>query len=158
MRKMIIGLDLGTTALKIALFDQQGSLLGVSTREYPLITARADYVEADVQVYWESFKAGLSDLQGSVGFEPDEIQAIGLSAQGETLFLLDRDGRPLRNAIVWMDNRARLRRPCWPNISATKPAIRSPARSVLSPAGQLPRFYGSAAMNRSYFGRRPNSC
>ena len=45
-KKYIIGLDLGTTALKIAIFDQTGELQGVSTKEYQLMTPAVNFVEA----------------------------------------------------------------------------------------------------------------
>lgn len=104
---MIIALDLGTTALKIALFDKNGLLLGKSTQEYDLITPELDWVEEDVEVYWEAFKTGLGDLRSKTNFNPEEIKALGFSAQGETLILLGKDGQPLSNAIVWLDNRAK---------------------------------------------------
>ncbi|NPV41935.1 MAG: FGGY-family carbohydrate kinase [Anaerolineae bacterium] len=106
MRELIIGLDLGTTALKIALFDKNGKIVAVSTQEYPLLTPQTDYVEVAPQTYWQSFKNGLDDLRKKTEFKPEEIKALGFSAQGETLFFLDKNGEPLRNAIVWMDTRA----------------------------------------------------
>lgn len=104
--KRLISLDLGTTALKIALFDEHGTILAVSTQEYNLITPKVNYVEEDVEVYWKAFRDGLQDLreQYSIG-ETDEI-AFAISAQGETLIPIDESGKALRNAIVWMDNRA----------------------------------------------------
>lgn len=106
MRELIIGLDLGTTALKIALFDNDGKIIAVSTQEYPLLTPQTDHVEVAPQTYWQSFKNGLDGLRQKTEFKPEEIRALGFSAQGETLFFLDKKGEPLRNAIVWMDNRA----------------------------------------------------
>ncbi|MEW6201930.1 MAG: FGGY family carbohydrate kinase, partial [bacterium] len=49
MRELIIGLDLGTTALKIALFDKGGKIVAVSTQEYPLLTPQTDHVEVAPQ-------------------------------------------------------------------------------------------------------------
>jgi len=106
MRELIIGLDLGTTALKIALFNRNGKILAVSTQEYSLLTPKTDHVEVPPETYWQSFKNGLDVLRIDEKFEPSEIKALGFSAQGETLFFLDSNGHPLRNAIVWMDNRA----------------------------------------------------
>lgn len=106
MRELIIGLDLGTTALKVALFDKNGKIVAVSTQEYPLLTPQTDHVEVAPQTYWQSFKNGLAELSQKAKFKPEEIIALGFSAQGETLFFLDKNGEPLRNAIVWMDNRA----------------------------------------------------
>ena len=99
-KKYIIGLDLGTTALKIAIFDQTGELQGVSTKEYQLMTPAVNFVEEDVEVYWSSFKEGLSELLSSTGVDPAAICALGISAQGETLVFVDENGRPLRNACL----------------------------------------------------------
>ena len=104
--KRLIGLDIGTTALKIALFDEKGTLLAVSTQEYDLLTPALNYVEEEPEVYWQAFKAGLFDLKKKYSFDKDTELAMAMSAQGETLFFLDKKGKPLRNAIVWMDNRA----------------------------------------------------
>ena len=43
--KLLLGLDIGTTAMKIALFDRTGALLAVSTQEYDLLTPAPNYVE-----------------------------------------------------------------------------------------------------------------
>ncbi|MGN0733541.1 MAG: FGGY-family carbohydrate kinase [Emergencia sp.] len=103
---LLIGLDLGTTALKIALFDKHGKLLAVSTQEYSLMTPKVNYVEEDVEVYWQSFCKGLDDLKQQYPISKDDTIALAISAQGETMICIDENGRPLRNAIVWMDNRA----------------------------------------------------
>lgn len=104
--KLLLGLDLGTTALKIALFDSKGSLLAVSTQEYDLITPEVNFVEEDVEVYWKSFMNGLSDIKTQYDISEDDSIALAMSAQGETLIPVDKNGKALRNAIVWMDNRA----------------------------------------------------
>lgn len=104
--QLLIGLDIGTTAEKIALFDQSGKMLAVSTQEYDLITPAVNYVEGDPEVYWDSFKAGLEDLRKQYPMTKEDTYTLAISAQGETLFFLDENGNNLRNAIVWMDNRA----------------------------------------------------
>jgi xylulokinase len=63
-------------------------------------------VEGAAATYWGAFTQGVRELQGKYPHHPDQVQALGISAQGETLFCLGADGQPLRNAIVWMDNRA----------------------------------------------------
>ncbi|MCC2254483.1 FGGY-family carbohydrate kinase [Ruminococcus sp. CLA-AA-H200] len=103
---LLMGLDLGTTALKIALFDNTGKLLAVSTQEYSLITPAVNFVEEDVEVYWTAFKDGLNDLKSQYPIKEEDQISMAISAQGETLICIDSEGNPLRNAIVWMDNRA----------------------------------------------------
>lgn len=104
--KLLMGLDIGTTALKAALFDTRGTLLAVTTQEYALLTPKVNYVEGSCEVYWNAFRDAVTELNRVHPAGPGDEMALAISAQGETLFFLDADGQPLRNAIVWMDNRA----------------------------------------------------
>ena len=102
----ILSVDSGTTASKVSLFDEGGELLAISTQEYPLITPSALAVEVRVETLWDAFKAGVSEVLKKTKVDPESIIALGISAQGETLIPMDKEGKPLRNAIVWLDNRA----------------------------------------------------
>lgn len=104
--KLLMGLDIGTTALKAALFDTKGRLLAVTTQEYTLITPQVNFVEESGEIYWEAFQAAIADLKQKYPLSQEDELALAISAQGETLFFLDENGDLLRNAIVWMDNRA----------------------------------------------------
>jgi sugar (pentulose or hexulose) kinase len=102
----LLAVDLGTTALKCALHDLQGNVLAKHTEEYELITLDALSVEMDAETYWQAFKNSVWSILKKSRVRPDSIQALGISAQGETLLITDQNGRPLRRAIVWLDNRA----------------------------------------------------
>ncbi|MFB0561925.1 MAG: FGGY-family carbohydrate kinase [Candidatus Lokiarchaeia archaeon] len=102
----ILTLDAGTTASKIALFNTKGELLGISTKEYTLLTPTALAVELPAETFWKAFKEGVSEVLEQTKVNPEDIKALGISAQGETLFFIDKEGNPLRNAIIWLDNRA----------------------------------------------------
>jgi xylulokinase len=102
----ILAFDLGTTALKCALHDLNGGVLAKASEEYQLITPNAHWVEMDVETYWQAFKTAVARVLKESGIDPADIQALGVSAQGETLIVVDREGKPLRRAIVWLDNRA----------------------------------------------------
>jgi sugar (pentulose or hexulose) kinase len=102
----ILSVDLGTTALKIMLFEPTGHVLAKSTQEYTLLTPSALEVELPVQAYWEAFKRGLAEVLVTSKADLSRIRVIGISAQGETLIPVDKQGSPLTNAIVWLDNRA----------------------------------------------------
>ncbi|MBN1836685.1 MAG: hypothetical protein JW820_12595 [Spirochaetales bacterium] len=104
--KYVLGADLGTTAIKAALFDEQGRTVATSTREYSLNTPSPLEVELDPEVYWQAFKAAVAGVLAGSGVQPQDIPCLGISAQGETLIVVDQNGQPLRPAIVWMDNRA----------------------------------------------------
>lgn len=102
----ILSVDSGTTASKVSLFGEGGELLAISTQEYHLITPSALAVEVRAETLWNAFKAGVSEVLKKTEADPESIIALGISAQGETLIPIDKEGKPLRNAIVWLDNRA----------------------------------------------------
>ncbi len=102
----ILSIDAGTTAFKSSLFDENGRLLGISTKEYQLLTPTALAVELPAETFWNALKSGVSDLMKKTKINTKDIRALGLSVQGETLLMIDKKGNPLRNAIIWLDNRA----------------------------------------------------
>lgn len=104
--QLLVGLDVGTTALKVALFDAHGTLLGVSTQEYSLETPQTNFVEVDAETYWQAFKNGLDEIRTKYEIKKEDEISLAISAQGETLICVDKNGKALRKAIVWMDNRA----------------------------------------------------
>ena len=102
----LLGIDLGTTAVKLGLFSaEDGRMLALSTQEYVLDTPRESWAELDPEIYWRSIVAGVAEVKGRAASW--RIAAIGLSSQGQTFILLDKDHRPLRPAIVWLDVRAK---------------------------------------------------
>lgn len=138
--RLLLGLDIGTTAMKTALYDEKGNLLALSTQEYTLITPEINVVEEKEEVYWEAFCSGLSELKQQVTMSRDDEIAMGISAQGETLFFLDENGKSLRNAIVWLDNRAPARGPtsAWDMRMGYPGIIHVPWRLNLQEAGIIP--------------------
>ena len=104
----ILAVDLGTTALKCALHDLNGNVIAKASEEYSLITPSADAVEMDVETYWQAFRSTVARVMSHPDVEPDHVRALGISAQGETLIVVDKAGKPLRPAIVWLDNRAQV--------------------------------------------------
>lgn len=106
MGSLLIGVDLGTTAIKCAAYEEDGSLVASATREYALLTPAPNVVEVHPSTYWSEFSSAMQDLLGQSGISPARVAAIGISAQGETLIPLRADGAPACNAIVWLDGRA----------------------------------------------------
>lgn len=104
--KYVLGIDIGTTAIKAAVFDENGREQGSHTCEYTLLTPSPVKVELEAHTYVNAFKVAVSNAVSKSKIGKQEIVSLGISAQGETLFFLDEHAEPLRPAIVWMDNRA----------------------------------------------------
>ena len=105
-KEYILSVDTGTTATKVALFDLKGTTIASATKEYDLITPTTLEVEVDIETLWKAFKQGVKDVLSISRVEPDNVKALGISAQGETLVPIDKNGKFLRRAIVWLDSRA----------------------------------------------------
>ncbi|KWR70093.1 hypothetical protein RN04_14710 [Arthrobacter sp. W1] len=106
MTAQILGVDIGTTAIKAAVFDASSDQVCEHTVEYTLKTPKPGYVELDAETYLSTLTEAIAGALDKEGAAPGNLVALGLSAQGETMLCLDAEGKPLRSAIVWMDNRA----------------------------------------------------
>ncbi len=98
--KNLMGIDIGTTSLKGCVFDEKGNELASVTKSYTLIT-NGERVEFPAEKYFELFEEAYAELSKKA-----RIDAFAIDTQGETLIFLDKQGKPLMNAIVWLDNRA----------------------------------------------------
>ncbi len=98
-----LGIDIGTTSLKAAVFDECGVRLGLKRVDYTLDTdAVTGYIEFDAYKYVEMCKTVIDEFLTELG----QIDALSIDTQGETIIFTDQNGVPTRKAIVWLDNRA----------------------------------------------------
>ncbi len=99
----LIGLDIGTTGCKAALFDEDGALLASASREYPILMPQPGWAEQDAEDVWRLAQDVMRQVVVQSG--DADVAAIGLSVQGEAVMPGDADGRALRPAILGMDTR-----------------------------------------------------
>lgn len=95
-----LGVDYGTTSVKAALFDETLNQISVNSADYTLIS-KGDRVEFPAENYITIFKDLLAEIR-----KENNPDCLAIDTQCETLILTDEDGNPVRNAIVWLDNRA----------------------------------------------------
>ena len=103
---VVLGIDLGTTAVKCAVHDRDGRQLGSSSSEYELKTPGELLVEVAVATYWSAVCDVVRMAVHRAGVRARDVAALAISCQGETLLPVDVRGEPLRDAIVWLDSRA----------------------------------------------------
>ncbi|KKR03477.1 MAG: hypothetical protein UT30_C0029G0005 [Candidatus Uhrbacteria bacterium GW2011_GWF2_39_13] len=102
-----ISLDIGTTSVKVILFDNFGKMASISTHEYSLYTPSEGIVEFEAEKYWKFCLLGIKEVLSKSGISKKDVKSIGVCSQGETLICLDKRGKVLCNAIVWMDSRSK---------------------------------------------------
>lgn len=103
---VILGIDLGTSSLKVMLLDCDNNKTIVESLKYSVDIPRMNYAEQSPEKWWEAAKHVLKSLKSSHPAEFGRIAAIGFSGQMHGLVLADKDGHSLRPAILWLDQRS----------------------------------------------------
>ena len=98
-----IGIDLGTSSLKLLLVDAQGAILRSASRTYPLLFPQPGWSEQEPLAWWNACLYGLSELLQ--GVDAGCIRAIGVGGQMHGLVVLDETDAVIRPAILWNDGR-----------------------------------------------------
>ena len=100
---LYIGIDLGTSAVKLLLMDGEGKILNVVSREYPLIFPHPGWSEQDPDAWIRETMTGI--LQLTEGFDKSQVAGIGAGGQMHGLVVLDENDQVIRPAILWNDGR-----------------------------------------------------
>lgn len=104
---MFLGIDLGTSGVKVLLADRSGCVLGEADASYPVYGIEDGFFEQDPEDWTGSILAAVHTLRAKVTEEVwQSVEAIGLSAQMPTMVLASPDGAVLSRAVVWCDGRA----------------------------------------------------
>ncbi len=106
MGNYILALDEGTTSARAILFDRNAQLVDMVQREFPQIYPTQGWVEQDPMDIWASQYGVMMELIAKKAISPEDIHAIGITNQRETVIVWERDtGKPICNAIVWQCRR-----------------------------------------------------
>ena len=101
--KKYIGIDLGTSSVKILLVDETGVILKSATRDYPISYPNPGWSEQEPADWWQACCAGIKELLA--GFDASDIRGIGCGGQMHGLVALDSNDDVIRPAILWNDGR-----------------------------------------------------
>lgn len=100
---MIVGIDAGTSVVKAAAFSGDGEVLAVEGRRVELKNPKPDRSEQDIE---ETLSAVGEVVRAVAESSGEAVESIGITGQGDGLWLLDEEGRPVRPGITWLDARA----------------------------------------------------
>ncbi len=98
-----IGIDLGTSAVKLLLMDSDGKICNVVSKEYPLFFPNPGWSEQKPEDWYTQSIAGLKEL--TEGFDKSQVAGISFGGQMHGLVILDKDDNVIRPAILWNDGR-----------------------------------------------------
>ena len=104
MKDLLIGLDVGTSSVKTAVFTARGQLLACAAAPVNLYVPQPGWTEQAPGEWWQAARKILQKITGEIN--PGRISCIGLSGQCPGHVLVGHDNQAIGKAIIWQDQRA----------------------------------------------------
>jgi sugar (pentulose or hexulose) kinase len=105
-RDHILAIDNGTQSVRALLFDLKGNIVDKSRVELePYFSAQPGWAEQHPEYYWDSLCQACQQLWQQTSLSKETVAGVALTTQRATMVNVDRQGRPLRPAMVWLDQR-----------------------------------------------------
>jgi len=105
-RKLLLGIDVGTTGLKAVLCDADGTIMAQAAQEYPTAFPHPNWAEQDPRDWWLAACAVLPRVLSAARCDPRAIAGIGVSGQAPDLVPVDQAGEAVGPAMIWLDRRS----------------------------------------------------
>lgn len=102
----LLGIDIGTSACKAALFDRKGQVLAAANGEYPVYYPEEGWAEQNPEEWWSAVCEAVRQVIRKAGIQPEEIAGVGIDGQSWSAIAIDKGGKVLTNTPIWMDTRA----------------------------------------------------
>lgn len=105
--ELLLGIDIGTSGCKIALFSRDGSVVCSETEEYGIYYPEPGYVEQDPVEWWDALCRGTKNLMQKNSIDPSDIIGVGVDGQGWAAIAVDEYGEVMTRNPIWMDTRSK---------------------------------------------------
>ncbi|MFP3155562.1 xylulokinase [Lachnospiraceae bacterium ZAX-1] len=106
MGKYLLGIDLGTSACKIAVFSREGEIIATAAKDYRVYYPREHWAEQNPDEWWIAICEGIKEALLHAKINAKEIAGIGVDGQSWSSVAIDKTGNVLVNTPIWMDTRA----------------------------------------------------
>lgn len=107
MGKQLLGIDIGTSACKVAVFDEDGTVLAQASREYKVYYPKSGQAEQEPEEWWSAICESIREVLTGKEVSAEAICGIGVDGQSWSAIPIDREGHVLCRTPIWMDTRAR---------------------------------------------------
>lgn len=112
-----LGVDLGTSGIKLVLIGVDGTTLAESEASYPVLRPQPGWVEGDPDGWWQAFTTAVGSISPALHQHPPRAMAVDGQMHG--VVLCDEVGRPVRHAVLWPDRRAESSLSAWRSLPAS---------------------------------------
>ena len=106
MINLLLGIDIGTSACKVAVFKETGELVASKTLGYDVYYLNDGWVEQDPNQWWDCVIRAIKETISENRINPEDIKGVGIDGQSWSAIPIDSDGNVLANTPIWMDTRA----------------------------------------------------
>ena len=106
MGEYLLGIDIGTSACKIAVFAKDGQVMAAGNGDYPVYYPHPGWAEQNPDEWWDAICRTIPQVLKKGGIDPVEIRGVGIDGQSWSAIPVNRDGNVLANTPIWMDTRA----------------------------------------------------
>ena len=106
MKQYLLGIDIGTSACKIAVFNEDGNVIASGSGDYPVYYPKPGWAEQNPEEWWSAVCQAVKNTLEKGKVQPGEIAGIGIDGQSWSAIPVDKDGEVLTNTPIWMDTRA----------------------------------------------------
>ena len=107
MKKYLLGIDIGTSACKVAVFNREGEVIATASGDYPVYYPQPGWAEQNPEEWWSAVCDAIQKALEKGGLAPEEIAGVGIDGQSWSAIAVDEDGNVLTNTPIWMDTRAK---------------------------------------------------
>ena len=105
-KNYLLGIDIGTSACKVAVFDREGQVKAAATGDYMVYYPREGWAQQNPEEWWTAVCSAVKACLAEGHIAPEEIAGIGIDGQSWSAIAIDRDGKVLTDTPIWMDTRA----------------------------------------------------
>lgn len=104
--ELLLGIDIGTSACKIAFFQKDGTVVASGTGDYPVYYPKPGWAEQNPDDWWNAVCKTTKTLIDKYAINPKDIAGIGIDGQSWSAIAVDKNGKVLTNTPIWMDTRS----------------------------------------------------
>jgi len=105
-KEFVMGIDSGTQSVRAIVYDKQGNELALAQAPHePYFSLNPGWAEQRPDDYWQKLCKVTNEVMSSENFDPQRLAAVGITTQRNNVIPVDKEGNPLRNAIIWLDQR-----------------------------------------------------
>ena len=106
MGRYVLGIDAGTESIRAGVYDERGRCVSYGTAAHKTLHRHPGWAEQSVEEWDQGMIAAIREALSGGTVDPADIEGIGLDGTSCTVVYLDEQGRPVRDAIIWMDIRS----------------------------------------------------